>query len=227
MGTRGRPGPRRTLTEDDLLEAALQLLDEGGPTAASIRGIAAKVGVAPNAVYTYFPDKAAVIRALVEKLLGAADSGAFTDDTKPWRDRIEALALGVRESLLAHPGAAALLMSAPMDGPRTTALNEHLLEVLIGAGLAPADAARATYLLIVYVLGSIVLEVADETDPGPLPPEEDRVARRRATFDQIPAEVFPHSAAGAPTMSRFITTDQYLWGLRRLLDGIGARNSHR
>ncbi|MEV5961925.1 TetR/AcrR family transcriptional regulator C-terminal domain-containing protein [Kribbella sp. NPDC051952] len=218
MATRGRPGPRRTLSEDELLAAALELLDSEGQL--SIRGIAAKVGVAPNAVYTYFPDKSAVIRALVEKLLGESDTGAFTDETKPWRDRIEALALGVRERLVAHPSAAGLLMSAPMDGPRTTALNERLLDVLIGAGLDPADAARATYLLIVYVLGAIALEVADETDPGPLPPEEDRITRRRATFDQIPAEIFPRSAAAAPTMARFISTDQYLWGLRRLLDGL-------
>lgn len=221
MATRGRPGPRRTLTEDDLLTAALELLDDAGQL--SIRGIAAKVGVAPNAVYTYFPDKAAVSRALVEKLLGESDEDAFTDETGSWRDRIEALALSVRERLVAHPGAATLLLSAPMDGPRTTALNEHLLGVLIGAGLAPADAARATYLLIVYVLGSIALEVADETDPGPLPPEADRVARRRAGFDQIPADAFPRSAAAAPTMSRYITTEQYLWGLHRLLDGIHAR----
>lgn len=218
MATRGRPGPRRTLTEDELLTAALELLDEG--SAASIRGIAAKVAVAPNAVYTYFPDKAAVDRALVEKLLGEADSGAFADEGKPWRERVEALATGVRRRLVAHPGAAALLMSGPMDGPRTTALNERLLDVLIGAGLDPADAARATYLLIVYVLGSIALEVADETGAGPMPSEDDRVARRRAGFAQIPAETFPRSAAAAPTMSRFITTDQYLWGLRRLLDGI-------
>jgi hypothetical protein len=111
-------------------------------------------------------------------------------------------------------------MSGPMDGPRTTALNERLLGLLIDAGLDPADAARATYLLIVYVLGSIALEVADETDPGPLPPEDARVARRRATYDQIPAEMFPRSAAAGPTMARFITTEQYLWGLRRILDGI-------
>jgi hypothetical protein len=46
------------------------------------------------------------------------------------------------------------------------------------------------------------------------------VARRRATYEQIPADVFPRSAAAGPTMARYITTEQYLWGLRRILDGI-------
>lgn len=132
---RGRPGPRRALTEEEILDAALLLLDEGGPAAASVRGIAAKVGVAPNAVYTYFPDKAAVIRALVERMLGESDQGVFADRDRPWRERVEALAVDLRDRLLAHPGAASLMMSGPMDGPRATALNEQLLELLIGAGV--------------------------------------------------------------------------------------------
>ena len=90
---RGRRGPRRALTEDEILDAALSLLDDGGPTAATIRGIAAKVGVAPNAVYTYFPDKAAVVRELVESLLGQVDHDVFADRTQQWRSRVEALAL--------------------------------------------------------------------------------------------------------------------------------------
>jgi hypothetical protein len=45
---RRRPGPRRVLSEEEILDAALELLDEGGPNAASVRGVAAKVGVAPN-----------------------------------------------------------------------------------------------------------------------------------------------------------------------------------
>lgn len=89
-------------------------------------------------------------------------------------------------------------------------------------GWKPADAARSTYLLIVYVLGSIVLEVADEPEPGLLPPEPERIAKRREVFEQIPAEVFPRSAAAAPTMAKYISTEQYLWGLHRLLDGISA-----
>ena len=33
-----RPGPRRTLTEDEIMDAALDLLNEGGVNAASVRG---------------------------------------------------------------------------------------------------------------------------------------------------------------------------------------------
>ncbi len=218
-----RRGPRRALTEDEILDAALGLLDDGGPDAASVRGIAARVGVAPNAVYTYFPDKAAVIKALVERLLGEVDHDVFADRDRPWRERVEALALDLRAHLSAHPGAVGLMIGGPMDGPHALALNERLLQLLADAGLDPTEAARASYLLIVYVFGALALEVADVHEPGPLPPESDRIAGRHAAFAATPSDAFPHSAAAARTMAEYISTEQYLWGLRRILDGIAPR----
>jgi AcrR family transcriptional regulator len=220
---RRRPGPRRALTEDDILDAALSLLDDGGPEAASVRGIAARVGVAPNAVYTYFPDKAAVVKAIVERLLGEVDHDVFADRSRPWRERVESLALDLRAHLSTHPGAISLMVGGPMNGPHALALNERLLELFADAGLQPTAAARASYLLIVYVFGSIALEVADQHEPGPLPPEADRMAARQRAFSATPADQFPRSAAAAATMASYISTGQYLWGLRRVLDGLTSR----
>jgi TetR/AcrR family tetracycline transcriptional repressor len=220
---KSRPGPRRTLTKEEILEAALSLLDEGGMSAASVRGIAARVGVAPNAVYTYFPDKAAVVKAIVEHLLGQVDHAVFADRDVPWRQRIDSLALELRERLTAHPGAVNLMIGGPMDGPRALALNERLMEILLDTGLGPGDAARAAYLLIVYVFGSIALEVAELGEIGRLPPESERIAARRAVFSAIPAETHPLSAAAAGAMAGYISTEQYVWGLHKVLDGLTAR----
>ena len=38
-----RPRSRRLLSQEEILDAALDLLDEGGPNAASVRGIATRV----------------------------------------------------------------------------------------------------------------------------------------------------------------------------------------
>jgi AcrR family transcriptional regulator len=218
---RGRRGPGRALTEDAILDAAIALLDEGGPAAASVRGIATRVGVAPNAVYTYFPDKAAVVRAIVERLLGEVAAAAPFDPAVPWREGVEALALAVRRVLTAHPGAVPLMVGGPMDGPHALLLGERLLELLGRAGLAPEDAAHASYLLIVHAFGSMALEVADLDEvASPLPAEADRVAAREGTFAATPAEHFPLSAAVVPTMAAYVSTDQFVWGLRRILDGI-------
>lgn len=227
MAERRRPGPRRALTEDEILDAALSLLDDGGANAASVRGIAAKVGVAPNAVYTYFPDKASVINALVERLLGEVDHGVFADREQPWRQRVESLALELRARLAAHPGAVHLMIGGPLDGPQALALNERLLELLADAGVDPTDAARAAYLLIVYVFGSIALDVADVRRPGPMPPESQRITTRSLAFAATPPDRFPRTAAAAPVRARHISTEQYLWGLHRLLNGITTTAASR
>jgi AcrR family transcriptional regulator len=216
---RRRPGPRRALTEDEILDATLQLLDEGGANAASVRGIAAKVGVAPNAVYTYFPDKAAVIRALVERLFSEIDHGVFADRTQPWRQRVQSLAVELRARLAAHPGAVTLMIGQPRTGPHALALGEHLLELFADAGLTPTDAARASHLLFGYVFSSVALDVADLDQPGS-PATAEQIAARHQAFAAAPAGQFPRVVAAAATMASTISTEQYLWGLHRLLDGI-------
>jgi AcrR family transcriptional regulator len=189
---RGRPGPRRTLSEQAILDAALALLAERGADGVTIRGVAARVGVAPNAVYTYFPDKAAVLEGLVEQILGRVNHNRFTDPALPWRDRIQALALELRSEMLAHPGAVRLLLGSPRVGPNAVAVGDTLLSILADAGLDPRNAANAVHLLNVQILGAVAIEVAtlDHTQPT------------RTVTD--------------------LETDQFRWGLDRLLDGLAA-----
>lgn len=215
-----KPGPKRSLSEEAIVGAALKLLGERGGDAVSMRSIAGEVGVAPNAIYTYFPDKAAVLRAVVDRLIGEQSLDVFADRTMPWRQRIREVALGLRARLLDHPGATRLLLGAPMDGPRALEFGERLLDVLAEAGLSEEDAARASYTLIVYLLGSIALEAAELDPAKPAPPEQERIAERRRGFDAVPAQAFPRTAAAAHVMAAYISTDQYLWGLDRVLDGL-------
>lgn len=215
-----KPGPKRSLSEEAIVGAALKLLGERGGDAVSMRSIAGEVGVAPNAIYTYFPDKAAVLRAVVDRLVGEQSLDVFADHTMPWRQRIQEVALGLRARLLDHPGATRLLLGAPMDGPKALEFGERLLDVLAEAGLSEEDAARASYTLIVYLLGSIALEAAELDPAKPAPPEEERVTERRRSFEAVPAQAFPRTAASADVMAAYISTDQFLWGLERLLHGL-------
>ncbi|WP_426361914.1 TetR/AcrR family transcriptional regulator [Streptomyces sp. E-08] len=219
-------GRRRAVAEDEVVAAAMRLLGTRGADAVSIRGIAAELGLAPNAVYTYFPDRAAVVGAVVEHLLGQTDLEALTARDTPWRDRVHTLADDLRHRLLAHPGAVQLLLSGPMDGPHALALGEALLMLLADAGLDPAEAARASYLLIVQVLGAIALEAAELPAPLPPPPVDERVATRREQLRAVPADLYPRTAEAADTIARFVSDEQYAWGLDRVLDGIAERAKH-
>jgi AcrR family transcriptional regulator len=143
------------------------MLGEHGADGVSLRGIAGRVGIAPNAVYTYFPDKAAVVRGLVELLLGRVNHDRFTDRTLPWRDRIRTFALELRGELLTHPGSVHLLLASSLTGPNATAVSDTLLGILADTGLDPAAAARASQLLNVHILGSVARETAGDARPVP------------------------------------------------------------
>lgn len=157
-----RPGPRRTLSEQLILDAALALLAELGAERVTIRGIAARVGIAPNAVYTYFPDKAAVLHGLAEQLLGRVHDNHAGDSSLPWRDRVHVLADDLRTELLAHPGSVYLLLGNSLDGPNARAIGTTLLTILAAADLDPDAAANASHLLNVHILGSVALDTTDQ-----------------------------------------------------------------
>ena len=66
-----------------------------------------------------------------------------------------------------------------------------------------------------------------EGGPGALPPEVGRIESRRRVFVAISADRYPRSAAVAVTMAAYVSTDQYVWGLRRVLDGSAAARPGR
>ena len=67
------PGPARSVSPDAILDAAFAELVARGPAALSLRGVASRVGLAAAALYTYFPSKSALMRGMVERLLGGIE----------------------------------------------------------------------------------------------------------------------------------------------------------
>jgi TetR/AcrR family transcriptional regulator, tetracycline repressor protein len=49
------------------------------------------------------------------------------------------------------------------------------------------------------------------------------VTTREAGFTATPADDFPLTAAAATTRAGYVSTEWYLWGLRRILDGLTPR----
>jgi TetR/AcrR family transcriptional regulator, tetracycline repressor protein len=187
-----------------------------------VRRVAAELGVRPNALYTYVADRAALERSLVEWVMHEADVDLLAGPARSWRRRIVRYALSLRDALLAHPAVAPLMMTAPMDGPAALTVGEALLGAFGDAGLRGREPARACWALIVYVVGAVALDVADTDGRAPLPEEAERVAERAARLAAVPTEAFPLTAAAVGTMAAWVGRDQFLWGLERLLDGIGG-----
>jgi hypothetical protein len=140
---------------------------------------------------------------------------------------VERLALDLRRLLISHPGAVRAMLVSPVDGPSVLGLGERLLDLLAAGGFGPASAARGSYAVLVYVLGAVVLEVAGAPCVGALPPEEDRIAARLSALAAAPAAAFPRTVAAAPVMAGLVGTEQFVWGLRRVLDGLESDGRRR
>lgn len=228
-----RPGPRRSLTHAEILDAAFDLLEAKGFAAVSVRGVAGLLSITPTALYTYYPSKNALLRGMVEHLLARLDLGAgaggdqveVTDSTTvaTVRARLVRLALSLRDLLAGHAGALGLIMSGPLDGPNAMRLNETLLESFSAAGLELDDAARAAYTLQVYALGSIALE-SSERDIEPDAATSDPLIVTDASGAALWTDLarFPLSEQTAAVAAERSATTQYVWGVERLLDGLIA-----
>jgi AcrR family transcriptional regulator len=74
---------RSQATTEHLLEAAEELLAEGGADAATLRAIADRAGVSLGIVYRRFPDKDAILRAVYARFfehLGATNARSLASD---------------------------------------------------------------------------------------------------------------------------------------------------
>jgi TetR/AcrR family tetracycline transcriptional repressor len=218
-----RPGPRRSLTNAEILDVAFDLLEAKGFAAVSVRGVAGALGITPTALYTYYPSKNALLRGMVEHLLARLDIRASPGaDAAAPRARLLALAFRLRELLTGHAGALGLIMSGPLDGPNAMRLNETLLESFTAAGLDLDDAARASYALQVFALGSIALESADLDAEPEAAASDDATPATDASGAALWTDLatFPLSQRTASVAAQHNSTAQFAWGVERLLDGL-------
>lgn len=209
-----KPGPRRSISQIEIVDAAFEILEQKGFAAVSVRGVAAALRLTPTAMYTYFPSKNALLRAMVEHLLSTIDLSAASDADMIWRDRVHALAAALRSRLAQHSGAIVLMTSGPLDGPHALGLNEALIAGFTAERMPHADAARAAFAVRAYVLGIAALDAAERAG-------RDAESGDRATGSDplwTDAAAFPLTQAAAHQS----IDGGFTWGLDRLLDGLGG-----
>lgn len=218
-----KPGPKRAISDDAVLDAAFEQLVRGGVAGVSIRGVAGILDIAPSAVYTYFATKTALLGAMVERVFGELDLVSLCDQETPARSRLHTVALQLREILVTGPGAVTLIMSGPVGGPRSMAFNEALLELFSTEGLAIDDAARAAYAVQVYVLGFIALEASELPENEPVLSDDARTEKRRRELESLPIDPSSLTAKTADIVAQYNSGAQFAWGLDRMLDGLLTR----
>jgi TetR/AcrR family transcriptional regulator, tetracycline repressor protein len=149
-GPRGA-GQRAGLSREVVLGAARRVADQHGVKGLTMRRLAAELSVMPNALYTYFPDKEALLDALIDRLLGDIDR--VDPSHGDWREGLVRVMDSSRRLLLAHPQLVPVFLARPGLGPNAIRLGEVTFQLLRRGGLEGARAVEAFRVLLIYSLG--------------------------------------------------------------------------
>lgn len=214
------PARRPPLTRAQVLESALQLMDEGGVEALTMRRLAARLNVEAMSLYNHVKDKRDLLEGAANLALSRIPMPA---PTMKWRQRIEALVVGLYDALLVRPQLLPLIAReevAPTD-PAVMALLECAAAALAESGLPPALQVSAFRGLIALCFGFVLAHTRG------LSASKDQAEAVWAQWDsgQWQGSAVPHLARLAPQFLQTHADDDLRFTLRVYLDALESASS--
>ncbi|MBX6765824.1 MAG: WHG domain-containing protein [Actinomadura rubrobrunea] len=157
--------PRAGLSPDAVVDAAIGIVDAGGPGALTLAAVAKAAGVATPSLYKHVRSldelRDMVTRRVLEELtdrVGRAVMGRSGDDA------VRALMRAYRSYVVDHPNRYAAMSQRPLTEPRSADAGERLLEIVLavlrGYDLDGPELIHAARCLRASVHGFAVLEAA-------------------------------------------------------------------
>lgn len=205
--------PRGTLSKDLILKAALEIIDQEGMDALSLRKIAAQLGVSTMSLYRHYRNKAEIEVDIVDHVVGDYD---VTDhDEEDWDDWVHATYAHMRAGLCAHPGLMALLdnasLNTPYNGINALEVMEVVLRRLRSAGLEPKPAAQLFHTLMAYMIGSVLLmnQPARLAISGRSEDVGEETRMLKLAFEMVPLRQFPSIAEMAPHLAKAWEAEEF------------------
>ncbi|MFJ5698421.1 TetR/AcrR family transcriptional regulator [Arthrobacter sp. NPDC093139] len=211
-----RPPKRVALSRERVLQCAVDLADESGIAALTIRSLAESMGTKAMSLYHYVANKDEILDGIVDLVFSEI---APPSPERDWRDEMQRRGHDVRAALGRHPWAVGLLESRSSPGPATLRHHEATLATLRAAGFSVQMTAHAYALLDSYIYGFALQEAA-------LP------FQGRDTAAEVTAPIVEMFSSGQyPHMVEIATEhvlkpgydfgDEFGFGLNLILDGLG------
>jgi AcrR family transcriptional regulator len=173
---------RKPLSRDRILAAALELVDEQGIDALSMRKLGQSLGYEAMSLYNHVANKDDLLDGILDLVLAEMEPPE-ADGGLPG---IRAAALSAHEALKRHPWAANMLMAPSRIRPARIQYMEALLAALRGAGLSAETTYHAYHVLDAHIVGFSLWVLTH----GKMP---DDVEDARAWFDRmIPVATLPY-----------------------------------
>ena len=208
--SRGRPA----LPLDRILATALELVDEQGADALSMRSLAQRLGSGTATLYRHFGSRSELVALMVDRMIGEIDLRALA--ALPWQQACMSFAQSMFDALTQHANMASLLIGHVPVGPNALAQRELVLSVLLDNGFAPAAAAHAYATVSRYVLG-FAIQLSGPTSGGDQPDAQD--AEVAAAFHRLDPSRYPATVAVADELPVPLE-EEFTFGLQLIVAGL-------
>ena len=161
-GTARRAG----LDRDDMIEAALAIVEEHGPSALTMRKLAAELEVSTTTIYWHVGGRDELVTALIRRLAERLAEREVEGDTPG--ERVLSAARCVWDSALEHRHVTALAHQVGAVSLLELPLEIALVRELEAAGLRGPAARDALQAILMCVAGFLVVALRPD---GAVPPE--------------------------------------------------------
>jgi TetR/AcrR family tetracycline transcriptional repressor len=152
---------RPSLTRERVVEAALELLDEVGLEALSVRALARKLGVQVGALYWHVAGKQDLLAAMTDRMMRELRPAGELEE---WGDLVTESAYRLRGVLLSHRDGAQVFVSTLGLTPNVAESAEAVLKSLREAGFPLEAAAHAMNAVATFVIGFVLMEQSSQIE---------------------------------------------------------------
>lgn len=165
------------LTHEKIRREALALIEEEGLESFSTRKLGARLGCEAMAIYWYYPNKDALLDAVVDELMSGI--GRLERKEKDWVEALRHIARAYRGLAREHPNAFPLIATRRFTTESTHAFLERLFELAHAQGVDDRTTARFFRAVSAYCSGIALNELAARRAPDD--------SKARATYPRLGA----------------------------------------
>ncbi len=208
--------PREPLQRDRIIVAGVELADDRGVDALSMRNLARTLGYEVMALYNHVANKDELLSLMVDAV--AAEIDAPRLDAAPL-DAVRALTISTYGVFVRHPWAPSLWLRY-LPGPARTRQMDDLLALFAQSGLSPELAHHGFHAVTNHVLGYTLQQLG-------LNMGDDPEARANEFLAGISETDHPHMVAHVRQHLAGDTSSSFELVLDLILDGLVRLDSER
>jgi AcrR family transcriptional regulator len=210
--SRRTPG-RPPIPVEVIVATALQIVDEEGAEALTLRTLAQRLESGTATLYRHFVNRAELIDHVVDRVLGEVELDPADLRRTTWQEACLRGAGAVFSALSRHRNVAPLLVGQVPTGSNAMAHRERLIAVLLQNGFPPRLAAMAYATLAHFVLGFAMQFPSRRLDEPP--------HGRAVTLHVAPQSQFPATIAVAEFLPVSLEAE-FAFGAELIVKGLDA-----